>query len=39
VWKTKLMVYKSKMELGNAVRMRSMLNVTKMVSNDVIRQS
>jgi len=33
------MEYKSKMELGKAVRMRGMLNYTKIVNSDVIRQS
>jgi len=39
VWKTEIMEYKSKMELGKSARMRSMLNDTKAVSNNVIRQS
>jgi len=39
MWKTEIMEYKSKMELGKAVRLRNMLNDTKIVSNDVIRQS
>jgi len=38
VWKTEIMEYKSKMELGKSVRMRSMLNDNKTVSNNVIRQ-
>jgi hypothetical protein len=39
VWKTEITEYKSKMELGKAGRMRNMLNDTKIISNDIIRQS
>jgi hypothetical protein len=39
VWKTEIMEYKGKMEIGKAVRKRNMLNDTKIVSNYVIRQS
>jgi len=38
VWKTEIMEHKSKMELGKAVRIISILNDTKIVSNGVIRQ-
>jgi hypothetical protein len=33
------MEFKSKRELGKAVRMKGMLNDTKIVNSDVIRQS